>query len=146
MSPLVLFFTSPPVPVLILWWRCRVRRWQLISQLLSCSIGFFFFFFFSFFKQGLGIYISFDFHNLRSIISIYSLTVFHISFSWWSFTEDWVTASLLKSPGLFFRILSDHNNVVVWLVSTRSLVSVPRTPNAIGIRFTFMFKSFLVNG
>ena len=31
----------------------------------------------------------------------YSLRVFHISFSWWSFTGVWVTTSLLKSPGLF---------------------------------------------
>ena len=32
----------------------------------------------------------------------YSLIrVFHISVSWWYFTEDWVTASLLKSPGVF---------------------------------------------
>ena len=29
------------------------------------------------------------------------IRVFHISVSWWSFTGDWVTASLLKSPGLF---------------------------------------------
>ena len=35
------------------------------------------------------------------IIIIYSLRVFHISFSWGSFTGVWVTASLLKSPGLF---------------------------------------------
>ena len=29
------------------------------------------------------------------------IRVFHISVSWWSFTGDWVTTSLLKSPGLF---------------------------------------------
>ena len=29
------------------------------------------------------------------------IRVFHISVSWWSFTGDWVTANLLKSPGLF---------------------------------------------
>ena len=29
------------------------------------------------------------------------IRVFHISVSWWSFTGYWVTASLLKSPGLF---------------------------------------------
>ena len=34
------------------------------------------------------------------IIIIYSLRVFHISISRWSFTGDCVTASLLKSPGL----------------------------------------------
>ena len=27
--------------------------------------------------------------------------VFHTSMSWWSFTEVWATASLLRSPGLF---------------------------------------------
>ena len=32
------------------------------------------------------------------IIIIYSIRVFHISFSWRSFTKVWVTASLLKSP------------------------------------------------
>ena len=35
------------------------------------------------------------------IIIIYSLRVFHISFSWWSFTGVWVTSSLLKTPRLF---------------------------------------------
>ena len=34
------------------------------------------------------------------IIVIYSSWVFHISVSWWFFTGVWVTASLLKSPGL----------------------------------------------
>ena len=34
-------------------------------------------------------------------IIIYSFRVFRISVSWWSFTRDWVIASLLKSPGLF---------------------------------------------
>ena len=29
------------------------------------------------------------------------IKVFHISVSWWYFTGVWVTASLLKSPGLF---------------------------------------------
>ena len=29
------------------------------------------------------------------------LRVFHIIVSWWSFTEVWETASLLKSPGVF---------------------------------------------
>ena len=34
-------------------------------------------------------------------LNIYSFRVFHISISWWFFTGVWVTASLLKSPGLF---------------------------------------------
>ena len=34
------------------------------------------------------------------IIIIYSFRVFHISVSWWFLTGVWVTASLLKSPGL----------------------------------------------
>ena len=40
------------------------------------------------------------------IIIIYSFRVFHISISWWFFTGVWVTASLLKSPGLFSAMLS----------------------------------------
>ena len=35
------------------------------------------------------------------VIIIYLLRVFHISVSWWSFIVVWVTASFLKSPGLF---------------------------------------------
>ena len=35
------------------------------------------------------------------IIIIYSFRVFHISWRWWFFTGVLVTASLLKSPGLF---------------------------------------------
>ena len=41
------------------------------------------------------------FVNLFEIIIIYSLRIFHICVNWWSFTGVWVTASLLKSPGLF---------------------------------------------
>ena len=39
----------------------------------------------------------------------YSLRVFQISVSWWFSTGVWVTASLLKSPGLF---------TVFWPIST----------------------------
>ena len=35
------------------------------------------------------------------IIIIYSLRVFCIDFSWWSFTRVWVTASQFKSSGRF---------------------------------------------
>ena len=38
--------------------------------------------------------------SVLSVIIIYSFRVFHISVSWWFFTGVWVTASLLKSPGL----------------------------------------------
>ena len=34
------------------------------------------------------------------LIIIYSFRVFHISVNWWFFTGVWVTASLLRSPGL----------------------------------------------
>ena len=30
------------------------------------------------------------------------MRIFHTSVSWWSFIRVWVTASLLKSPGLFY--------------------------------------------
>ena len=41
-------------------------------------------------------------HTQTSSIYYYLLIrVLHISVTWWSFTWDWVTASLLKSSGLF---------------------------------------------
>ena len=74
------------------------------------------------------------------------IRVFHISVSWWFFPGVWVTACLLKSPGL----VSD--NVVVCMVSTRPptskspspfsnpLVIVPNAPITTGI--IVMFHSF----
>ena len=78
------------------------------------------------------------------IIIIYSFRVFHISFNWCFFIGVWVTASLLKSPGL----------LVFWPFSTRPLtskssrpfnnplVTVPKVPITIGTIVTFMFHSF----
>ena len=43
-------------------------------------------------------------HQFCSFLNIYYFTllrVFHSSVSWWSSTGVWVTASLLKFPGLF---------------------------------------------
>ena len=87
-----------------------------------------------------------------------SLTrAFHISDSRWFFTEVWVTASLLKSPGLF---------LVFWQFSTmlsfgwsplcpptskssspfsNPLVTVPNAPITIGIIVPCMFHSFLIS-
>ena len=79
------------------------------------------------------------------------IRAFHISDSRWFFTEVWVTASLLKSPGLF---------LVFWQFSTMlsfgwsplvrqppsplvPLVTVPNAPITIGIIVTCMFHSFL---
>ena len=38
---------------------------------------------------------------LLLLLLLLFIRVFPISVSWWSFTRDWVTANLLKSPGLF---------------------------------------------
>ena len=69
------------------------------------------------------------------------------------FTGVWVTASVLKSPGLvsvFWHLI----NAVVWIVSTRPptskssrpfnnpLVNVPNALITIGTIVTFMFHSF----
>ena len=87
------------------------------------------------------------------IITYLLIRVFHISFSWWSFTGVWVTASLLKSPGRFS---------IFWLFSTmllfgwsplvlqrpslpvplNPLVTVPNALKMIDIIITFMFHSF----
>ena len=72
----------------------------------------------------------------------YSWRVFYISVSRWFFTGVWVTASLLKSSGLFSVFWSFS---VVWMVSTRPatckssstfnnpLVIVPKAPISICI-------------
>ena len=81
------------------------------------------------------------------------LESFHTSVSRCFPTGVWVTASFLKSLRLL-SILVDLNNVVVWMVSTRSLISktsspysnplvtVSSAPITIGITVTFMFRSF----
>ena len=83
----------------------------------------------------------------------YSFWVFYTSVSRWFLTRCWVTASHLKSPGLF-SLFSDHSNAVVWMVSIRHLISkssssctnplviVPRAPIIIGITVTFMLHRF----
>ena len=78
---------------------------------------------------------------------------FNTSISRWFLAGVWVTASLLKSPGLFsvfWLILI----IVVWMVTihpliskssspcTNSLVTVPSAPITIGIIVTFMFHRF----
>ena len=78
----------------------------------------------------------------------YSLIrAFHISVSRWFFTGVWVTASFLKSPGLFsafwpFSIMLSFE----WSPLVRQLpsppVPVPSAPITIGIIVTCMFHGF----
>ena len=67
----------------------------------------------------------------------------------WSFTEAWVTASLLKSWRLFFCIRADVTNPMVWMVLILSLIflslfyrplgMVPNIQAIISITVTFIF-------
>ena len=82
------------------------------------------------------------------------IRVFHISVSWWSFTGDWVTTNLLKSPGLFSVFWPFSIMLFFWTVSTRPptskssspfnnlLVTVPKAPITIAMIVTLMFHSF----
>ena len=80
------------------------------------------------------------------IIIIYSSRVFHISISWWFFTGVWVTASLLKSPGLISVFWPSSAMLSPTSKSSRPfnnpLVIVPNAPITIGTIVTFMFHSF----
>ena len=92
---------------------------------------------------------------LRNII--FSFGVFHISISQWSFTGVSVTASHLKSPGLFsvfwpFSIMLSFG----WFPFGRQLSSPPnpfnnplitvqKSPITIGTIVTYMFYSFFFN-
>ena len=54
---------------------------------------------------GVVVHVTFQFMGQKDMSNIYlfiiySSRVFHISISWWFFTRVWVTASLLKYPGL----------------------------------------------
>ena len=82
------------------------------------------------------------------------IRVSHIRVSWWFFTGVWVTASLLKSPGLFSVfcpssiMLSFGWSPLVRQLPNPSgpfnypLVTVPKAPITIGTFDTFMFHSF----
>ena len=76
--------------------------------------------------------------------------VFHISVSWWFFTGIWLTASLLKSPGLlsvfwqFSIILSFGRSSLVRQLQNPlvHLKIVPNAPIPISKNVTFIFHSF----
>ena len=85
------------------------------------------------------------------LLSFTLFQVFHTIISQWFLTGVWVTARFLKSPGFFS--VTDLNNAVIWIVSTRPfiskssspLVTVPRAPITMGITVTFMFHSFFIS-
>ena len=88
-------------------------------------------------------YILLFFYNYYLLIR-----VFHISVSRLSFTEVWVTASLLKSPGLFSVFWPFSIMVSTRLPTSKSsspfsnpLVTVPNAPITIGIIVICMFHS-----
>ena len=99
-----------------------------------------------------------DHWRSKAFYYYYLLRVFHTNACRYFFTGFLVTASHLRSPGLFsvFRT-NDLNSAVVWMVSTRSLipkslvpspctnplVTVPTAPITIGISFTLMLHNFL---
>ena len=92
-SLFVFKFPTLPVLSLSLWGLFQVLQIQLVSPSPPSSTAFLVLW------QGPSTCLLFCF--LWLFFFIYSLRVFHISVSWWSFTGVWVTASLLRSPGLF---------------------------------------------
>ena len=94
--------------------------------------------------------------SVSLFIIIYSFRVFHISDIWWFLTGVWVTANLLKSPGLFsvfwsFSIMLSFgwsplirqlpSHPVPLIILNNPLVTVPKAPITIGIIGTFIFHS-----
>ena len=86
-----------------------------------------FFWFYGKIKIFVSSFVFFDFHSVVGrnrllliiiiiIMIIYSLRIFHSRISWWFPTGVWVTASLLKSPGLV---------LVFWPSSTMLLFGSP---------------------
>ena len=88
------------------------------------------------------------------IIIIYSLKVFHINVSWWSFHRSLSDSKSPQVSRTLLSIMTVLNNVVVWMVSTRPptsksfspfsspLVTVPKAPIIIGRIVTLMFHYY----
>ena len=75
------------------------------------------------------------------IIFIIIIRAFHVSVSRWFFTEVWVIASLLKSPGRSTRPPTSKSSSPI----SNPLVTVPNAPITIDIIVTFMFLSFIIS-
>ena len=58
------------------------------------------------------------FHKVSYSSEVYSFRVFHISINWWFYTGVWVTASLIKSPGLVSGFWPFLAMLSFWIVST----------------------------
>ena len=111
--PFVLLFSRPLVLVSILWWLYQehhsYNRYfhviQFFHFLSKVQVLILFLLSFNFVLWSAGTTKSTILQTLLFLfifIMYYLLIrVFHINVSWWSFTGVWVTASLLKSPGLF---------------------------------------------
>ena len=63
------------------------------SQLVQSSFSYYHYYYYYYYYYYYDYYYYYYYYLL--------IKVFHISISWWFFTGVWVTASLLKSPGLF---------------------------------------------
>ena len=80
--------------------------------------------------------------------------VFHTSVSWSFFTGGWVTVSRTQVSKTLLNTQPALNNTVIWMVSTRLLISkssfpcinplvtFPSTPIRIGIPVVFIFHCF----
>ena len=89
-----------------------------------------------------------------SLLIFTPFRVFHSSVSQWFFTRVLSDRRSFPVYRTLLSILADHNNGVVWIVSSRPLISkssshytiplvtVPRASITNGINVTFMFQSF----
>ena len=92
--------------------------------------------------------------TIQNHLLFYSLSVFHISVSWWFFTGVLSNSKSHQVSRSLLCILADLNNAVVWAVSIRLVISksyrpcnnhlltVPRAPITIGIDRHFHVPQF----
>ena len=78
------------------------------------------------------------------VIYFFFLRVFHTIVSWRFLSECWVTASLLKCPGLFLVLIMLSSNFQVFQGLYQAYGIAPSAPTTIGITLTFKFHCCLL--
>ena len=134
-SPLVLLFSSLPVPLSILWWLYQAHQLQLVSPSLSCSVVFFLVL-----LLGLCTYLSFPFLSIlpwdqpERLLSQFSKFLFFVNSHW----------GLSPGHGQVIRLYLKAQENFVTLILQNGFWVV-RIPSVCMVRCKFLAQFRVVN-